>query len=230
MQKTVTFLEWNPKRDFYTDNFVCHVKFSVIDTALIGTPTERENIHLITIAITDTLLSKWRVPGGLDFGITDEMIKVALQSLEDHLTQQIKQAPLPAGELEPINLDTQNSPETCPYKLANILYPGKASFVVETEDQDSQKYTATQIYIGGNVSGSTLIIGNDNEVQSSTNTNFQSSCAKIERLMPALLDEMRQDLLKNPTSREFVVIKRSWVYNSMGPYLAYYLDEHADLD
>lgn len=47
--------------------------------------------------------------------------------------------------------------------------------------------------------------------------------------MPALLEEMREDLRSNPTSREFVVLKRTWIYNSSGPYLTYYLDEHDDL-
>ena len=48
--------------------------------------------------------------------------------------------------------------------------------------------------------------------------------------MPALLEEMREDLRNYPTSREFVVLKRGWVYNSQGFYLAYYLDEHEDLE
>jgi len=48
--------------------------------------------------------------------------------------------------------------------------------------------------------------------------------------MPALLEEMREDLRNYPTSREFVVLKRGWVYNSRGFYLAYYLDEHEDLE
>lgn len=141
MQKTVTFLKWNPKRDFFTDNLVCTVRFSVIDAALFGTPRERESIHTITITITDILLSNWRIPGGLDFGITDEMIKVALQSLEDYLTLQLKQAPLQDGELEPITMTTENSPKTCPYKLANILYPIKTSFTVEIENQTVQSDT-----------------------------------------------------------------------------------------
>jgi hypothetical protein len=53
---------------------------------------------------------------------------------------------------------------------------------------------------------------------------------KVERLMPELLNEMREDLRNNPTTREFVVLKRGWIYNSQGPYLAYYLDEHEDLE
>jgi len=58
----------------------------------------------------------------------------------------------------------------------------------------------------------------------------RSGNAKIEQLMPALLEEMREDLLNNPTTREFVVLKRGWIYSSRGPYLAYYLDEHEDLE
>lgn len=58
----------------------------------------------------------------------------------------------------------------------------------------------------------------------------QPGYAKIEHLMPALLEEMREDIRNNPTTREFVVLKRGWVYNSRKPYLAYYLDEHDDLE
>ncbi len=48
--------------------------------------------------------------------------------------------------------------------------------------------------------------------------------------MPALLEEMREDLSNHPTSREFVVLKSTWVYNSPDFYLAYYLDQHEDLE
>lgn len=54
--------------------------------------------------------------------------------------------------------------------------------------------------------------------------------SKIERLMPALLREMRTDLLNHPTTREFVILKRGWIYNHEGNYLAYYLEEHEDLE
>lgn len=64
----------------------------------------------------------------------------------------------------------------------------------------------------------------------SSNSTSQSGHAKIEQLMPVLLEEMREDLLHNPTTREFVILRRGWVYNSMGLYLAYYLDEHDDLE
>ncbi|OPL10052.1 MAG: hypothetical protein AVO34_12405 [Firmicutes bacterium ML8_F2] len=58
---------------------------------------------------------------------------------------------------------------------------------------------------------------------------LQPGHSKIELLMPALLEEMREDLRNNPTTREFVVLERGWVYNSHGPYLAYYFDDHEDL-
>jgi hypothetical protein len=42
---------------------------------------------------------------------------------------------------------------------------------------------------------------------------------------------MREDLCNNPTTREFVLLKRWWVYNSGGrPYLTYYFDDHEDLE
>lgn len=53
---------------------------------------------------------------------------------------------------------------------------------------------------------------------------------RIEQRMPALLAEMRRDIASNPLWREFVVLKRAWIYNSRGPYLAYYYDEHEHLD
>ena len=53
---------------------------------------------------------------------------------------------------------------------------------------------------------------------------------RMERLMPALLAEMRQDLTAHPLRREFVVLKRSWSYWPKGNELVYYYDDHADLD
>lgn len=55
---------------------------------------------------------------------------------------------------------------------------------------------------------------------------------RVERLMPALLAEMRQDLTAYPLRREFVVLKRSLVesYWAGGSELVYHYDDHADLD
>lgn len=230
MKKTVTFLHWNPKRDDLTDNFVCRVRFSVIDSELIGTPREVVSTHFIVITITDILLSRWQIPGGLDLEITEEMVKVALQVLEEHITQKIKMAPLPEGEFESVTLNTENSPETCPYNLANIQYPNKKIFVVDLGQQNFQKNIDSQVKIEGNVSESTIIIGNENRVQYIEKSNLGASYEKIERLMPALIKEMRDDLIKYPTKREFVILRRGWIYNSSGTFLAYYLDEHEDLE
>lgn len=141
MRKTVTFLKWWSKRDFYTDNLECRVKFSVFDSALIGTPRFRESVHSIKVVMTDRLMDAWRITGALEIGITDEMLKVALQSLEDYLVEQLKKGPLLEGEPEPLLMTTENSPKICPYKLANILYPSKTSFTVEIEDQLTQQDT-----------------------------------------------------------------------------------------
>lgn len=53
---------------------------------------------------------------------------------------------------------------------------------------------------------------------------------RMERLIPALLAEVRQDLAAHPLKREFVILERSWVYNSKGTDLVYYYDDHADLN
>jgi len=53
---------------------------------------------------------------------------------------------------------------------------------------------------------------------------------RMERLMPALLAEMRQDLNTFPLGREFVVLKRAWVYWAKGNEFVYYYDDHTDLD
>ena len=41
---------------------------------------------------------------------------------------------------------------------------------------------------------------------------------------------MRKDLSVHPLSREFVVLKKGWVYWSKGNELVYYYDDHSELD
>jgi ABC-type Zn uptake system ZnuABC Zn-binding protein ZnuA len=53
---------------------------------------------------------------------------------------------------------------------------------------------------------------------------------KAERLLPDLLMEMRTDLAAKPLSREFVVLRKTWSYWAKGHELAYYEEEHADLE
>ena len=64
---------------------------------------------------------------------------------------------------------------------------------------------------------------------SQPNNKFQQAFANIERLMPELLNEMREDLSNNPTTREFVILEKDWIYNYDGFYLVYYYNEHDNL-
>ena len=71
------------------------------------------------------------------------------------------------------------------------------------------------------------------EVESRYRTNQTANLnvfQKLEKLMPELLNEMRQDLLQYPLSREFVLLKKSWSYWPGGNELCYYYDDHTDLD
>ncbi len=65
--------------------------------------------------------------------------------------------------------------------------------------------------------------------QAGISNTQQMGFAKIERLMPALLEEMRGDLKNHPTTREFIIMDRRWIYNGSG-VLMYYYNDHDDLD
>jgi hypothetical protein len=59
----------------------------------------------------------------------------------------------------------------------------------------------------------------------------QEALSKIERLMPALLEEMRKDLAEYPIIREFVALKKNLVFNYPDrPMFTYYYENHDDLD
>ena len=58
----------------------------------------------------------------------------------------------------------------------------------------------------------------------------KDSFKKLEKLMPELLTEMRQDLSQYPLRRELVLLKKSWSYWPGGNELTYYYDEHEDLE
>jgi hypothetical protein len=65
-------------------------------------------------------------------------------------------------------------------------------------------------------------------VPSANNNSQLSRFAKIENLMPDLLSEMKTDLLNNPLSREFILLKHGWVYSG-DEVLVYYFEDHNDL-
>lgn len=54
---------------------------------------------------------------------------------------------------------------------------------------------------------------------------------RMERLMPTLLEEMRKDVAERPLKREFILMGKNQIYNSgRSRALAYYYEEHEDLD
>jgi len=65
------------------------------------------------------------------------------------------------------------------------------------------------------------------EKKSKTSTGFD----KIFRLMPALINEFKEDIEKNPLLREFILQGRGWHYNSGGrKLLTYFYEDHEDLE
>jgi hypothetical protein len=52
----------------------------------------------------------------------------------------------------------------------------------------------------------------------------------LESKAPKLVAEMRDDLRKNPLTREFVLLSRGWSYNpGHTPFFAYYFQDHEQL-
>jgi hypothetical protein len=63
--------------------------------------------------------------------------------------------------------------------------------------------------------------------RSKTPTGFE----KLFKLMPALINEFKEDIEKNPLMREFILQGRGWVYNSGGrKLLVYFFEDHEDLE
>ena len=65
--------------------------------------------------------------------------------------------------------------------------------------------------------------------QAGISNTHQTRFAKVERLMPALLEEMREDLKAHPTARESILMDRRSKYNGSG-VLMYYYNDHDNLD
>lgn len=57
-----------------------------------------------------------------------------------------------------------------------------------------------------------------------------ASLARLERMMPQLLAEMKKDLAECPFRREFVLLKKTWSYWEGGDELMYYFEDHAELE
>lgn len=68
------------------------------------------------------------------------------------------------------------------------------------------------------------------EYRRSIDTDSGQVFIELERIMPDLLAEMRKDLIDYPLSREFVVLKKGWSYWASGHELAYYFEDHPELE
>lgn len=60
--------------------------------------------------------------------------------------------------------------------------------------------------------------------------DVQAALQKAEKLMPELLQEMRNDLTEQPLARNLVALKKIWSYRNDGNTLEYYYETHPKLD
>jgi hypothetical protein len=68
------------------------------------------------------------------------------------------------------------------------------------------------------------------ECRRSIDTDSDQVFIELERIMPDILNEMREDITKYPLSREFVVLEKGWTYCASGHELAYYFEDHPELE
>ena len=54
---------------------------------------------------------------------------------------------------------------------------------------------------------------------------------EMERKIPSLIAEMRDDLVGTPITRQFILFSRQWSYGGQnGPYFVYYFEDHEGLE
>ena len=59
---------------------------------------------------------------------------------------------------------------------------------------------------------------------------FSRSFERLESMMPELLSEMRNDLLRNNFTKELVILSKKWSYGGQDrPHFSYYYEEHDNL-
>ena len=83
------------------------------------------------VIMTDFLMDAWRLDGAIENVVTGEMVKIALQSFEEHVTNLLQKGLLTERNLPHLEMTTKNSPTSCPYKISNIAYPAKTSFTAQ---------------------------------------------------------------------------------------------------
>jgi len=95
-------------------------------------------------------------------------------------------------------------------------------------DNDTERYSVAVIRRWKTISETAALRAL--EVRAGMDDDEELLFLRLEQLMPDLLDEMRKDLSDRPLSREFVILKRIWVYVGRGHELRYYFDDHPELE
>jgi hypothetical protein len=98
-------------------------------------------------------------------------------------------------------------------------------------DNDSTRYTVEKLLEWKGKAEETAILEIEGSLAKQDNAPSKSQTiifAKLEKLMPDLLAEMKSDLAQYPFRREFVIMSKNWVYN--GETLAYYFEDHSELE
>ncbi|ADJ26470.1 hypothetical protein Dehly_1176 [Dehalogenimonas lykanthroporepellens BL-DC-9] len=97
-------------------------------------------------------------------------------------------------------------------------------------DNDPIRYAVDVLQLWKRLAETTAI--HELESHSGVGEDSTDKCAELESVMPDMFSEMRNDLAANHLSREFVILKKTWVYNGRPehPVLVYYFEDHPDLE
>jgi hypothetical protein len=96
-------------------------------------------------------------------------------------------------------------------------------------DADESRYTVEDLRAMKNKAEAAALRALEHKVQEFP-SNVQVALEKAQRLMPELLQEMRNDLVEQPLARKFAVLRKTWSYWNDGSTLEYYYETHPDLD
>lgn len=135
MDKIITFIGWAFKNNIDRDRLDCRFYFSVIDSSIIRRPREEAINYNLKVSLTHELLANWRLEIPLASSVSENTFKVTFQLAEEYITEQLKIGGLLEAKLPPLLLNTDNSPDSCPYKISNIAYPNKTKFTVALNDR-----------------------------------------------------------------------------------------------
>lgn len=96
-------------------------------------------------------------------------------------------------------------------------------------DNDSARFSSETLRSWKTKAESAAIDEIEGRSTAPVNQAQQNLFIKVEKLMPELIEKMRNDLRKFPIRREFVLLQKGWSYWARGHELIYYFDDHADL-